>query len=70
MAKNRGNSVSSEVGADPGVAPGGLHFHRGLFQAKLERRFAGGEELKFSQNDDLPASRRERVNRRHQKGGD
>lgn len=62
--------MRGEAGADPGVAPGELHFHRRLFQPELERRFAGGEELEFSQNHDLPASRRERVNRRHQKGGD
>ena len=62
--------MRGEVGADPGVAPGELHFHRRLFQPELERRFAGGEELEFSQNHDFAASRRECVNRRHQKGGD
>ena len=49
--------VRGEVGADPGVAQGELHFHRGLFQAELERRFADGEELEFSQNHAHPARR-------------
>ena len=63
MAKNGGNSVCREVGANPRIATEDLHFYSRLFYAELERRFPGGEKFEFSQNHDFTTSRGQRVYR-------